>query len=178
MTKDSSLPGPAPSRRQLVCGMAALAGAGAAMPPWSAALAAIATETPPTGFLARSTRLTGVALDQVDQDQATRVWSALLPAYGRERLETVVRVAALTPDDAALTAAFTKAQVLDAAQALTRAWYTGSTVTAPTTSVLFYDAALAWRVCAFTKPAANCGGVFGYWEQPWQPPATGQESHR
>lgn len=178
MTKDSSLPGPAPSRRQVVRGMAALAGAGAVLPPWPRALAALTGEIPPTGFLALSTRLTGVALDQVDQEQAARVWSALLPAYGRERLETVVRVAALTPDDAALTAAFTKAQVLNAAQALTRAWYTGSAVAAPTTSVLFYDSALAWRVCAFTKPAANCGGVFGYWAQPWQPPATGQESHR
>ena len=177
MTKDSSLPGAAPSRRQVVCGLAALAGAGTVLPPWSGALAALTGETPPAGFLALSTRLTGVVLDQVDREQAARVWSALLPAYGRERLETVVRVAALTHDDAALSEAFEKARVLDAAQALTRAWYTGATTAAPT-SVLFYDAALAWRVCAFTKPAANCGGVFGYWEQPWQPPATAQETRR
>lgn len=26
-----------------------------------------------------------------------------------------------------------------------------------------YDEALTWQACVFTKPAATCGGVFGYW---------------
>ena len=186
MTEETNLSGYAPSRRRVMCGVAALAVAGAL--PLPGALAAVtAPEAPPPGFLALSARLTGVALDQVNQAQAAQIWSALLPVFGREKLETVIRAAAEVHDDAALTEAFRRARVLEAARALTRTWYTGyweelppaadSNAVVPA-SVLFYDTALAWTVCAFTKPAANCGGVFGYWQQPWQPPATQQETRQ
>jgi hypothetical protein len=188
MAEKFSLSEAAPNRRQVICGVATLALAGVLLPPVSGALATVVVaETPPSGFLALSSRLTGVALDVVDQEQAARIWSALLPVFGQERLETVMRVAAGTPDDDALAHAFEQHGVLAVAQALTRTWYTGyweemppaaGSNTVVPDSVLFYDAALAWTVCAFTKPAANCGGTTGYWEKPWQPLAVKQENQR
>ena len=167
-----------PTRRTVVCGMAALAATAIFVEPLAvhaAATAAVATTAAtipamPRAFLATSARLTGVALDQVSLPQANQIWAALVPIYGAKGLATVIAVIEATADESAFYEALQKAGVLDIGQAITRTWYTGSPDSQPK-SVLFYDAALAWTVCAFTKPAANCGGLTGYWAQPWIAPA-------
>lgn len=179
MTQITLPPAFIPTRREMVCGVAALAVTAVFVTPLVAQSATTAATTGaatnntvpamPAAFLVASSRLTGVALDQVALTQANQIWAALVPLYGVNQMVTVITVVQDTPDERDFYQALQAQGVLKAAQALVRTWYTGAANDQPT-SVLFYDAALAWTVCTFTKPAGNCGGLTGYWALPWSAP--------
>ncbi|MBY0430841.1 MAG: sorbitol dehydrogenase family protein, partial [Rhodospirillales bacterium] len=134
-----------PTRRDILAGMAGLAVL--ALVPTAAA----ATCSAASPLLQASTRLTGISLDASYLDLAKQVWSALAPSYGAPVLEKLVEVVNATPPHR-LTDVLLEQGLLPAAQALTATWYTGASTADGGQTVLFYNDALMWRSCAFTKP--------------------------
>lgn len=165
----SDAPPPLPAeltRRDILAGMAGIAAA--ALTPGTAAAAATGGVSP---LLQASAKLTGIALDASYLDLAQRVWAALAPAYGAPVLEKLVQVVNAVPAGKMKDSLLDQG-LLPAAQALASTWYTGASAADGGQTVLFYNDALMWRSCAFTKPPATCGGQFGYWEQAYIPAAT------
>lgn len=166
MSETPPRPPAEPSRREVLAGMAGLATL--TMVPASVAAAAPRASS----LLQASTRLTGIGLNASYLDLAGKVWDALEPTYGAPVLERLVQAVNAAPAGAPLGELLLEQGLLPAAQALTSTWYTGASAADGGQTVLFYNDALMWRSCAFTKPPATCGGAFGYWEQPYTPPAT------
>ncbi|QQP93707.1 hypothetical protein IGS68_32355 (plasmid) [Skermanella sp. TT6] len=163
---DAPLHPPAePSRRDVLAGMAGVA----ALVLAPAGVAASSGGVSP--LLQASSRLTGIALDASYLELADTVWSLLTPTYGAPVLRKLVQAVNAAPPDRPLKDVLAEQGLLPAAQALATTWYTGAADGGRT--VHFYDDALMWRACAFTKPPANCGGQFGYWEHAWKPGASG-----
>jgi hypothetical protein len=54
----------------------------------------------------------------------------------------------------------------DLADAVVAAWYSGLVDTGHGTAVADFTGALVWNALTFTKPFAECGGEFGYWQNP------------
>ncbi|MGF7174149.1 sugar dehydrogenase complex small subunit [Azospirillum doebereinerae] len=167
MSDAQSQPATGPTRRDVLAGMAGVAAV--ALAPSTAA--AWADETATRRLLA-SARLTGIELGASYLDLVQVVWATLAPTYGAQDLDRLVRVVNDAPAGAPLTEILLKQGLLPAAQALASTWYTGASAADGGQTVLFYNDALMWRSCAFTKPPATCGGPFGYWEQPYQPTLT------
>jgi hypothetical protein len=152
------------TRRQVMQGAAALALATSAMPGAAAASpAAGPMPAMPPGMLAASSRLTGIALDRSYLEIASTVWTAMVERQGATAMTALVEALASRPGQPPPTQDLLAAGLMPAAQALAETWYTGTADGGQT--VLFYDQALMWRSCAFTKPPANCGGPFGYWSE-------------
>ncbi|UEM24994.1 sorbitol dehydrogenase family protein (plasmid) [Skermanella mucosa] len=156
-----------PTRRDVLAGMAGVA---------ALVLAPAGVAASPGGvspLLQASSRLTGIALDSSYLELADTVWSTLAPTYGAPVLQKLVQAVNAAPADRPLKDVLSEQGLLPAGQALATTWYTGGSAVDQGKTVLFYDDALMWRACAFTKPPANCGGQFGYWEQAWTPGASG-----
>lgn len=153
------------TRRQAMQGAAALALAASAAVPGAATASPAFGPIPamPPGMLAASSRLTGVELDRSYLEIASAVWTALVERQGAAALTALVETLAARPGRPPSTEDLLAAGLMPAAQALAETWYTGTVDGGQT--VLFYDQALMWRSCAFTKPPANCGGPFGYWSE-------------
>jgi len=167
MSDAQSKPPTGPNRRDVLAGMTGVAGVMLA----PSMAVAWADETATRRLLA-SARLTGIDLGASYLDLVQVVWTALAPAFGVQDLDRLVRVVNDAPAGAPLTEILLKQGLLPAAQALANTWYTGASAADGGQTVLFYNDALMWRSCAFTKPPATCGGQFGYWEQPYQPTLT------
>lgn len=155
-----------PNRRDVLAGMAGLT-----VVILSPATASAALSGGWTPLLRASQKLTGIPLDLSYLDLAQTVWTALLQKYGEDALTKLVQAVNDAPEGSNLKDVLKGAGLLEVGQAVTSLWYTG----APSEKdqpALFYNDALMWRACAFTKPPATCGGPFGYWEQPYQPAGT------
>lgn len=144
-----------PNRREVLAGMAGLAAvtltpAGAAAGGW-------------TPLLRASERLTGIPLDLSYLELAQTVWATLRRTYSEQKLDKLVRFVNAAPQGSDLTLVLERAAVLEVGQAMAKLWYTGAPAD-DTQPALFYNDALMWRSCDFTKPPATCGGPFGYWE--------------
>jgi hypothetical protein len=159
---------PLASRRTVLGGLALLGAA--AMLPGSPAAATASTTGSPTGFMAASSRLTGIALSGSYLQLADQLWAELIKLDGSESLDRVVALAASADSDEALQRRLIDDGLMPSAQRIIRAWYTGM-IDIPdsgrpgltATKVVTYNDAVVWAACSFTKPPATCGGPFGYW---------------
>ena len=180
------------TRREIAGGLAVLAGM-AAMAPALAPLPAGAASMPPLRrFLSATANLTGVAVESIDEAVARPLWwqAVQLAANAGFSTDSLLQVVELADqsggDDAKLAAALTTHTLWPQAKILQQLWYTGLAIPAlasPSeadeaitgeTAVLFYDQALAWAACSFTKPAATCGGETDYWYEAPQAGGTGK----
>ncbi|WP_448203551.1 sugar dehydrogenase complex small subunit [Azospirillum sp. sgz302134] len=173
MPESPSTPPAEPSRRDILAGMAGIA-ATALAPAALHAPAAAPAAAAASPLMQASEKLTGVRLGASYLDLAQTVWDTLAPVHGAPVLEKLVRVVNDAPSGRPLKDVLLEHGLLPAAQALTATWYTGASAADGGQTVLFYNDALMWRACAFTKPPATCGGFFGYWEQAYQPVAAAQ----
>jgi len=152
--------------------------------------------TPATlNFLAASSKLTGIALDRSYLQLGEDIWT-LLTLREERPYRRLLELVEVTPEPE-LAAALHRAGLEPEARRLLNVWYRGQIELRPEdltnpavmricgdlreridpdepgrliTAVIDYDDALSWQACSFTKPAATCGGPFGYWADP--PPAT------
>lgn len=172
---DHSPPSGGPRRRTVLAGLAA-AGAAAGLPGCAATPAQTCGGGCPADFLAGSSRLTGIQLDGTYNQMGAELWAELVKLHGPLHYERVISVTMQHDgDDSSLAKKLEFGGLMDSAQRIIRAWYTGM-VEIPdsgrpgltTTAVVTYNDAVVWRACDFTKPPATCGGPFGYWHEPPQ----------
>jgi hypothetical protein len=142
---------PAPSRRRLLQGLAALAAAGL-LPD------ALAQAPLQPGALSRP--LTGFAYD--DPEIASAMLRAMTAAFGAQPLQRVAAIASSTPA-AGLADALRAAGLDTVAQRVIVALYSGAVSTPQGPVVFAYNDALGWRAVPWTKPNAVCGGPTDYW---------------
>ncbi|MBP2300984.1 sugar dehydrogenase complex small subunit [Azospirillum picis] len=164
---DTPAPSPlTPSRREVLAGIAGTAAL--ALSPLDAVAAALKDLKP---LLAASQRLTGIPLDLSYLDIGQIVWNTMRRSHGEAPLVRLLAVVNGAPEGSDLAPLLRRHDLLPIAQELTSLWYTGSTARKGRNggTALFYNDALMWRSCAFTKPPATCGGPFGYWENPYAP---------
>ncbi|HYD65427.1 sugar dehydrogenase complex small subunit [Azospirillum sp.] len=157
-----------PTRRDVLAGMAGVAAVAVAP---TALMPTAAAAADAKSILKASATLTGIPLDLSYLDLAQKVWDTLAPTYGAPVLEKLVQAVNTAPPQRPLKDVLLEQGLLPAAQAVTSTWYTGASAADGGQTVLFYNDALMWRSCAFTKPPATCGGTFGYWEQAYEPVA-------
>ncbi len=146
-------------------------------------------------FLLLSSRLTGVELAKLNPALGKKIKAVFSLSLSDEAWMQLREPILTEPfDDATLADKLARLGLTTQAQALANLWYVGSvsldarlandaTVKAycqgglqevkdPVTGVISsvclvtYDEALVWTACTFTKPPANCGGAFGYWQNP------------
>ena len=79
-------------------------------------------------------------------------------------LRALVAVVASTPASE-LDAAIAARKLDKVANELVAAWYSGMV----DCKVVLYTDALVWTAMAYSKPMGICGGVTGYWADPWTP---------
>ncbi|MEO8755502.1 MAG: sugar dehydrogenase complex small subunit [Casimicrobiaceae bacterium] len=144
-------------RREIIQGLAALAGSG-----WMPA--ALAQAAPASMSAVRFTTLSNAlagyayARDTVAAEMLRALNATVGPAT-LGRLAALASAAAPDQLDSQL-----KAAGLDKAAAIVvTALYSGVVVTPKGPVVISYDQALAWRAMPWTKPNAECGGVTDYW---------------
>lgn len=142
---------PAPSRRALLQGLAALA---------ASSLAPAGIAQTPAQLSALSKPLTGFAYE--DSAVAASMLRAMTAAFGAQPLQKIASIASSTPSSG-LAAALREAGLDGVAQRVIVALYSG-VVDTPSGPVVFaYTDALAWRAVPWTKPNAVCGGPTDYW---------------
>jgi len=142
---------PAPARRALLQGLAALA---------AASLAPAGLAQAPAQLSALSKPLTGFAYD--DAAVAQSMLRAMTAAFGAQPLQKIASIASSTPASG-LAAALREAGLDGVAQCAIVALYSG-VVDTPSGPVVFaYNDALAWHAVPWTKPNAVCGGPTDYW---------------
>ena len=147
---------PLRTRRRLLAGLAALAGAHYL--PGASAQAASALS--PAQFTALSQSLTGLAYK--DPALASSLLRAIAADIGAPTLAKIATVATSTPA-AQLDAALRSAGVEVAAARVLVALYSGVVETPKGPVVLTYTDALGWQAVPWTKPNAVCGGPTDYW---------------
>jgi hypothetical protein len=125
---------------------------------------------PVDAILQASSKLTGIDLDRSYIQLADAYWRALTRTAGDSRFATLVSLV-VEVSEKTLPEAIRKAGLEGQAQALTMAWYSGMVDNV----VITYDDAVAWQAAPYTKPAASCGGLFGYWNAPPGEFVPGQE---
>lgn len=150
-------------RREVLAGL----GAVAAFAAFGPAKAAADLPAAPKGFLAASSRLCGVALDDSYRQVGDAVWNAMGGPTDAQ-LKIVVELTQVFDNEEKLQQVLKSSDLMPKAQALISAWYNGWTQDAAGNNVLIsYDEALMWAACSdFTKPPGDCGGPFGYWQDP------------
>ena len=79
-------------------------------------------------------------------------------------MRALVAVVASTPASE-LDAAIAARKLDKVANELVAAWYSGMV----DGKVVLYTDALVWTAMAYSKPMGICGGVTGYWADPWTP---------
>jgi predicted nucleic acid-binding protein len=156
-------------RRKVMAGLAATTVV-SAIPSGNAIAATVTIET----FLKVSSLVTGITLNKTYIQLGELIWAAILKeqsARGRRQWERMIERLDRLPADA------TEAQMegalsqplLKKARQLAQVWYTGTIIKKDKSEIILtYDDALVWRACDWTKPAATCGGKFGYWAKPFQ----------
>jgi len=130
----------------------------------ASALAPVAhAQTPDAGAFAKlSAALTGYP--QPDPATAAKVMRALATPQRIVSLRALVALAASTPA-AGLDAAITANKLDKVASDLVAAWYSGMV----DGKVVLYTEAYVWSAMPYSKPMGVCGGVTGYWADPWTP---------
>lgn len=142
-------------RRTLIKSVAAL-GASALAP------GALAQASSASAFASLSSALTGYP--EVDAAAAAKLMRAFATTKRAASLRALVALAASTPADA-LDAAISAAKLDQVADDLVAAWYSGMV----DGKVVLYTDAYVWRAMTYSKPMGICGGVTGYWAEPWTP---------
>ena len=144
-----------PDRRTLLQALAAL-GASALAP-------GVHAQQPEAAAFARlSAALTGYP--QADPATAAKVMRAFATPKRLAALRALAVLAASTPPDR-IDAAIAAKKLDQVANDLVAAWYSGMV----DGKVVLYTDALVWTAAKFTKPMGICGGVTGYWAEPWTP---------
>ncbi len=141
-----------PDRRTLLQALAALA----------LAPSALAQSTDAASFARLSAALTGYS--QPESDAVAKVLRAFATPVRRASLRALATLVAATPA-AQLDAAIAAHKLDRIADDLVAAWYSGMV----DGKVVLYAQALVWSAMKFTKPMGVCGGVTGYWAEPWTP---------
>ncbi len=158
-----------PARRDILKGLAA-ATVVSAIPDSGAATELVSIDR----FLKVSSLVTGIPLDKTYTQLAEIIWDAILrmedDAGKAEWGDVILRLEDLkddTSEEQMLSAL--GGQLIAKARELARIWYTGTIIRKDKSKlILTYDDALVWRACDWTKPAATCGGKFGYWAHPFR----------
>jgi len=120
-------------------------------------------QAPEAAAFARTTAaLTGYP--QPDPATAGKVMRALSTPQRAASLRALVAVVASTPASE-LDAAIAARKLDKVANELVAAWYSGMV----DGKVVLYTDALAWSAMTYSKPMGICGGVTGYWADPWTP---------
>jgi hypothetical protein len=120
-------------------------------------------QAPAAAAFARTTAaLTGYP--QPDPATAGKVMRALSTPQRASSLRALVAVVASTPASE-LDAAIAARKLDKVANELVAAWYSGMV----DGKVVLYTDALVWTAMAYSKPMGICGGVTGYWADPWTP---------
>ncbi len=120
-------------------------------------------QAPEAAAFARTTAaLTGYP--QPDPATAGKVMRALSTPQRASSLRALVAVVASTPASE-LDAAIAARKLDKVANELVAAWYSGMV----DGKVVLYTDALVWTAMAYSKPMGICGGVTGYWADPWTP---------
>lgn len=141
-----------PDRRTLLQALVALA----------VTPSALAQAPDATSFAQLSAALTGYP--QSDPDAARKLMLAFATPARRASLRALAAVVAATPP-AQLDAAIAAQKLDKIADDLVSAWYSGMV----DGKVVLYTQALVWNAMTFSKPMGVCGGVTGYWAEPWTP---------
>ena len=139
-------------RRTLLQALAALA----------LAPTALAQAPDSTSFAQVSSALNGYA--QTDPDDARKLMLAFATPARRAPLHALATLVAATPAPQ-LDAAIAAHKLDKIADELVSAWYSGMV----DGKVVLYTQALVWNAMTFSKPMGVCGGVTGYWAEPWTP---------
>ena len=120
-------------------------------------------QAPEAAAFARTTAaLTGYP--QPDPATAGKVMRALSTPQRASSLRALIALVASTPASE-LDAAIAARKLDKVANDLVAAWYSGMV----DGKVVLYTDALVWTAMAYSKPMGICGGVTGYWADPWTP---------
>ena len=142
-------------RRTLLQALAAL-GASALAP------SAHAQSLDAAAFAKLSAALTGYP--QADPGTAAKVVRAFATPQRTASVRALATLVASTPASD-LDAAIAAKKLDKVANDLVGAWYSGMV----DGKVVLYTDALAWSAMTYSKPMGICGGVTGYWADPWTP---------
>ena len=142
-------------RRTLLQTLAAL-GASALAP------GALAQAPDAAAFARMTAALTGYP--QPDPATAAKVMRAFATPQRASSLRALIALVASTPASD-LDGAIAKRKLDKIANDLVAAWYSGMV----DGKVVLYTDALVWAAMAYSKPMGICGGVTGYWADPWTP---------
>lgn len=99
-----------------------------------------------------------------DAGAAARLMRAFATPARRTQLRALMALVASTPESS-LDAAIAAHKLDKIANDLVSAWYSGMV----DGKVILYTEALVWSAMTFSKPMGVCGGVTGYWAEPWTP---------
>jgi hypothetical protein len=141
--------------RQLLQALAAL-GASALAP-------GVHAQAPDANAFAKlSAALTGYP--EVDPATAAKVMRAFATPRRAASLRALIALVASTPTSE-LDAAIALKKLDKVANDLVAAWYSGMV----DGKVVLYTDAFVWSAMKYSKPMGICGGVTGYWADPWTP---------
>ena len=101
---------------------------------------------------------------QPDPATAAKVMRAFATPQRLVSLRALMTLVASTPSDG-LDAAISARKLDKMANDLVAAWYSGMV----DGKVVLYTEALVWTAMTYSKPMGICGGVTGYWADPWTP---------
>jgi hypothetical protein len=113
-------------------------------------------------FAGISAALTGYP--QADPATAGKLMRAFATPQRAASLRALIALVASTPASE-LDAAIASKKLDKVANDLVAAWYSGMV----DGKVVLYTEALVWSAMAYSKPMGICGGVTGYWADPWTP---------
>jgi hypothetical protein len=113
-------------------------------------------------FARLSAALTGYPA--ADATSAGKLMRAFATPQRAGSLRALVAIASSTPA-ADLDAAIAARNLDHVANELVAAWYTGMV----DGKVVLDTDAYVWRAMTYAKPMGICGGVTGYWAEPWTP---------
>jgi hypothetical protein len=113
-------------------------------------------------FAKLSAALTGYP--QADPGTAAKVMRAFATPQRIASLRTLATLVVSTPASD-LDAAIAAKKLDKVANDLVAAWYSGMV----DGKVVLYTDALVWSAMTYSKPMGICGGVTGYWADPWTP---------
>ena len=112
-------------------------------------------------FLGAASKLCDLKLD--NRELAASYLDALKARFDASGISALT--AATSLDASAFAKAVAASPLKEVSQQAMLLWLTGMTTDASkgTQSVVSYTDAAVWQALPFTKPAAQCGGAFGYW---------------
>ena len=139
---------------------------GACLASTGTAVALAAMPTPASAasldsFLDTASKLCDLKLN--NRELAASYLDVLKARFEPGAIQTLTAAAAL--DASAFSKAVAASPLKEVSQQAMLLWLTGMTTDPAkgTQSVVSYTDAAVWQALPFTKPAAQCGGAFGYW---------------